>query len=196
MRSALPATKQAAGAPSAWSQPSQSTHARPRRWCDAGSPGRQCVTAAQKAGVEGMVRNNGSALTRARARNRHATVDSQDGCRYTIPNARGVAIGFQPVDDSVRIRDSHERVENRPPSGCRVRHCAGTTIRLRPAPRTMALPGSPGRRDEVCCPGNEAGRRRAIGVVAALSIYPPATTPMVRRWSAETPMRHGGPEGR
>ncbi len=49
----LPATRKAAGAPSAWSQPSQSTHARPRRWCDAGSPGRQCVTAAQKAGVEG-----------------------------------------------------------------------------------------------------------------------------------------------
>ncbi len=111
MRSALPATRQAAGAPSAWSQPPQSTHARPRRWCDAGSPGRQCVTAAQKAGVEGMVRNNGSDLTRVRtrtrprARNRHATVDSQDGCRYTIPNARGVAIGFQPVDDSDRIRD-------------------------------------------------------------------------------------------
>ncbi len=54
-----------------------------------------------------MVRNHSSALTRTRTRNRHATVDSQDGCRYTIPNARGVAIGFQPVDDSDRIRDSH-----------------------------------------------------------------------------------------
>ncbi len=52
MRSAAPATRQAAGAPSAWSQPSQSTHARPRRWCDAGSPGRQCVPEAQKAGAE------------------------------------------------------------------------------------------------------------------------------------------------
>jgi hypothetical protein len=39
MRSAVPATRQAAGAPSAWSQPSQSTHARPRRWCDAGPLG-------------------------------------------------------------------------------------------------------------------------------------------------------------
>ncbi len=107
MHSAVPATRKAAGAPSAWSQPSQSTHARPRRWCDAGPPGRQSVTAAQKAGVEGMVRNHSSALTRTRTRNRHATVDSQDGCRYTIPNARGVAIGFQPVDDSDRIRDSH-----------------------------------------------------------------------------------------
>ncbi len=53
MRSAVPATRKAAGAPSAWSQPSQSTNTRPRRWCDAGPPGRQSVTAAQKAGAEG-----------------------------------------------------------------------------------------------------------------------------------------------
>jgi len=53
MKSVLPATRQAAGVPSAWSQSSQSTHARPRRWCDAGSLGRQCVTADQKAGDEG-----------------------------------------------------------------------------------------------------------------------------------------------
>ena len=64
-RSAVPATRQAAGAPSAWSQPSQSTHARPRRWCDAGSPGRQSVTAAQKAGAEGMVRNTAATGTGA-----------------------------------------------------------------------------------------------------------------------------------
>ncbi len=68
MRSALPATKQAAGVPSAWSQPLPVSHARPRRWCDAGSPGRQCVTAAQKAGVEGMVRNSGSDRERGRIR--------------------------------------------------------------------------------------------------------------------------------
>jgi len=45
-------------------------------------------------------------------------------------------------------------------------------------------------------PGYEAGRRRAIGVVAALPINPRATTPMARRWSAGTPKRHSGPEGR
>ncbi len=56
MRSAVPATRQAVGASSAWSQPCQSTPARPRRWCDAGPPGRQCVTATQKAGVEDIVR--------------------------------------------------------------------------------------------------------------------------------------------
>ncbi len=35
------------------------TSARPRRWCDAGPPGRQCVTAAQKAGAEDRVRIRG-----------------------------------------------------------------------------------------------------------------------------------------
>jgi len=49
--SALPATRQAAGVPSAWSQPFQSTHARPRRWRDAGPLGRPSVTADQKAGT-------------------------------------------------------------------------------------------------------------------------------------------------
>ena len=39
LQSALPATRQAAGVPSAGSQPSQSTHERPRRWCDAGPLG-------------------------------------------------------------------------------------------------------------------------------------------------------------
>ncbi len=57
-------------------------------------------------------------------------------------------------------------------------------------------PGSPGERDAVTSPGSEEGRRRAIGVVAALSIYPLATTTMVRRWVAGTPMRPSGPEGR
>ncbi len=60
----------------------------------------------------------------------------------------------------------------------------------------MALPGSLGKRDAVCSPGNEAGHRRTIGVVAALPINPHATTPMARRWVAGTPMRPGGPEGR
>ncbi len=60
----------------------------------------------------------------------------------------------------------------------------------------MALPGSPGRPDPVSSPGYEAGRRRTIGVVAALSIKPRTTTPVVRRWVAGTPKRHSGPEGR
>ncbi len=65
----------------------------------------------------------------------------------------------------------------------------------RHAPHNV-IPGSPGRHDEVCSPGAEVGRRRAIGVVAAPPINPRATTPMARRWAAGTPMRHSGPEGR
>ena len=58
------------------------------------------------------------------------------------------------------------------------------------------IPGSLGERLEVSSPGYEAGRRRTIGVVAALQSTTHATTPMVRRWTAGTPMRHSGPEGR
>jgi len=56
----------------------------------------------------------------------------------------------------------------------------------------MALPGNP-RGSTFRCgfTGSGGGRRRAIGVVAALSRYPRATTPMVRRWVAK-----GGPGGR
>ncbi len=87
-----------------------------------------------------------------------------------------------------RNRGRPEHAENRAPSGCRVRHCAGTTTRLRPAPRTMALPGSPGELDAVCSPGYEAGRRRTIGVVAAL----PASHARPRRWcDAGAPGRIG-----
>ncbi len=60
-------------------------------------------------------------------------------------------------------------------------------------------PGSLGERDAVSSPGYEAGRRRAIGVVAALSINPRATTPMVRRWTDGTPcvpvVQEAGDEG-
>jgi len=58
------------------------------------------------------------------------------------------------------------------------------------------IPGSPGRHDAVFCSGYEAGRRRTIGVVAALQSPPRATTPMVRRWDVGTRKRHSGPEGR
>ncbi len=92
MRSAVPAARQAAGAPSAWSQTSHSTHERPRRWCDAGSPGRSSVPVTQKAGDEGKFRVGAATTVR------RANIDSQDGCRYTTYIGRGVAIGFQPVD--------------------------------------------------------------------------------------------------
>jgi len=47
MNSALPATREAAGAPSAWSQPLKRPPERPRRWDDAEPP-----TADQKAGIQ------------------------------------------------------------------------------------------------------------------------------------------------
>ena len=49
---AVDATRQAAGAPSARSQPSPVTFARPRRWCDAG-PTAARAAADQKAGAPG-----------------------------------------------------------------------------------------------------------------------------------------------
>ena len=45
---------------------------------------------------------------------------------------------------SNRGRNSHRSRGHFAPAGCRVRHCAGTTIRHRDALRTMALPGSLG----------------------------------------------------
>jgi len=48
----------------------------------------------------------------------------------------------------------------------------------------MSMPGSPGERDAVGCSGFETGRRRAIGVVAAL----PATSARPRRWCDAGPL--------
>ena len=93
-----------------------------------------------------------------------------------------------------RGRPGHAEI--RPPSGCRARYCAGTNPRRRVTLRTMALPGSPGTRDEVCSTGTEAGRRRSSSVVAALQSTTHATTLLGRRWVAGTPTRHSDPEGR
>ena len=118
--------------------------------------------------------------------------------RYSIASTKSEpspgGCSTQDVDSPTRC--CPWRAENPAPTGCRVRHCAGTAIRHRNAFRTMALPGSLGERDAVCCSGYEAGRRRAIGGVAALPVNLRATTPMVRRWAAGTPKRHSGPEGR
>ena len=63
---------------------------------------------------------------------------------------------------------------------CRIDHPAS-----RRSPHNVT-PGSPGERDAVCSSGYEAGRRRAIGVVAAVS----STHARPRRW------RDAGPPGR
>ncbi len=177
MTASLPARREAAGVPSAWSQPLQSTHARPRRWCDAGPPGRQSVTAAQKAGAKKPWPSPGRA-------------GSSDP---DTPAASVRHAGWKPVPTDAKLL---EHVESGATTGCRARYCAGSTPRHCGASRTMALPGSLGERDDGISSGDEEGRRRTIGVVAALPTNPRATTPMVRRWAAGTPMRHGGPEGR
>ncbi len=139
-RSALPATRQAAGAPSAWSQPSRSTHARPRRWCDAGPPGRNSVPAAQKAGDEG-VRNPRSHKTQypALSRKRPAGFNNPDG-----------QAGSPPPQSPPNLKENRDRgrwghPENRAPPGCRVRICAGTTSRRSGPPGTNADRAPPGR---------------------------------------------------
>ncbi len=192
MRSALPATRQAAGAPSAWSQPPQSTYARPRRWCDAGSPGRQCVTAAQKAGANrtpqpgippsptvphslGYAQPASTSLTdRLEARPHNVRqawcgpgTKADQATRKTAPH-RGAGHGFVPDEPHGGASRSAQGPCRAPP---------GRAMR-------SALPAT----------------RQAAGAPSAWSqpspVNPRATTPMVRRWVAGTPMRHGGPEGR
>ncbi len=193
MWSALPATRQAAGVPSAWSQPSQSTHERPRRWCDAGPPGRIGVTAAQKAGAEGRFRR----VPRRPVLTEHIVQDRGDSRHlWPVPTSPHSLGNAQPTSTSLTARlEAHPTMPAQPgvdprpkptrasgkprPTACRARDCAGTNSRHRDAMRTMALPGSLGVRDASCSPGYEAGRRRAIGGVAALPVYPERP----RRWS-------------
>jgi len=71
---------------------------------------------------------------------------------------------------------------------CRVRDCAGTTIRRRVAFRTIALPGTP----RVERPGTAVPvQKQAAGARAAWSppsqFTTPATTLLVRRWDTGTP---------
>jgi len=88
----------------------------------------------------------------------------------------------------IRDRSRPGHAENRAPSGCRAWLCAGGTSRRRIPLRTRSMPGSLGWRDEVNSPGHEAGRRRAIGAVAALSII--HSRP--RRWCDAGPLRRIG----
>ncbi len=166
MRSAVPAKREAAGVPSAWSQPSQSTHARPRRWCDAGSPGRPSVPAAQKAGAEGMVRNNGSDRDRGRIRIRGRWDQPASVHHHRRRDAGATNISAPLAAPASRGR------WNQPASALPREARCGPLSRLRGRP--------------------PARHRRG----PSLSINPRATTPMVRRWVAGTPKRPGGSEGR
>ncbi len=105
-----------------------------------------------------------------------ATVDSQDGCRYTTQNGPCVAIGFQPVDGSNRSRPGH--AENPAPSGCRVRICAGTTSRQSGPPRTNADRAPPGRAMRAALPAT----RQAAGAPSAWSQPSQSSNARPRRW--------------
>jgi len=167
----------------------QATHERPRRWCDAGPMGRHSVTADQKAGDEEtnhggpfpgtrLQRDSPIALSESAPSNdvwaRNATRSEavrhpKIGLRRHVrsrPIPRTLQANTPRSFEARRRGTSRKRGKPRP-SGCRVRICAGTTSRRSVPLRTRSMPGSPGRRDAVCCPGEEAGRRRAIGVVAA-----------------------------
>ena len=99
MKSAVPAQGQAAGAPSAWSQPLQSPPERPRRWCDAGALGRQSVQAPRKAGDEGAIRGSGSdcgaGFQPASGRTSHSFNCS--GRRIADPGSGHCGAGASPV---------------------------------------------------------------------------------------------------
>jgi len=140
--------------------------------------------------VRGSNQKSTSAQVPALSRKRPAYFNNPDGPAGSPPPQSPPNLVW------IQGRGRPGPAEYRATSGCRAWLCAGGTPRRRVAPRTRSMPGSLGRPDAVSCSGYEAGRRRAIGVVAALSINPRATTPMVRRWSGGTPMRHSGPEGR
>ncbi len=167
------------------------THARPRRWCDAGPLRRQSVTAAQKAGDEDRSRdsdrNQGQKPQPGVHNPQHPALSRNRQTSFINPDGQAGSPPPQCPPNLLCIRDRNRPrpTENPAPTGCRVRFCAGTTSRQRLASRTKCGPGSPGERDAVCCSGYEAGRRRAIGVVAAL----PASLARPRRWCDAGPLR-------
>ena len=113
-------------------------------------------------------------------------------CPYPWPYQRpeqrqGSASGFSARKQRPAQRQNPTRARGKPrPIGvpgltlCRIDAPAS------PCPPHNVIPGSLARRDEVSSPGYEAGRRRTIGVVAAL----PITSARPRRWC------DAGPSGR
>ncbi len=77
------------------------TSARPRRWCDAGPPGRQSVTASQKAGVKdrvrGSVRNQGQSSGSDRSRPGPAEIRVHRGAGFDIVPERPPGFAALPA---------------------------------------------------------------------------------------------------
>ena len=187
MRSALPATRQAAGVPSAWSQPSQSTHERPRRWCDAGSLGRQSVTAAQKAGDVSTGVHDGSAnlkiVITLTAMIHRAATPTRDGW---VAGAQAPAYNSGSTIAPLG-RDRHPtRTRGKP------RHIGvpGTTLCRNDHPATRhaphnVIPGSLGKR---VSPWFSRLTRQAAGVPSAWSQPSQSTHERPRRWCDAGPL--------
>ena len=85
-----------------------------------------------------------------------------------------------------KARDAHLEVGATKPAEpdsastgtCQVRSCAGTTYLHRARSAQLRYLAIHGERDEFCCSGHEAGRRRAIGVGAADHV----SSARPRRW--------------
>ncbi len=140
--------------------PSNSPPTRPRRWGDAGPPGRQRVTAGRKAGAEGV---------------------SEPGIppSPTVPHSLGYA---QPASTSLTgRRDARphnarptwcgsdtetEHAGNHVPSGCRAWLCARTNLAAtRPAPHKVHAGLPRGARSRSALPAT----KQAAGVPSAWS---------------------------
>ncbi len=128
-----------------------------------------------------------------------------------LPSCRGCCLREHADDALLRFGDraitwdcSAQDVDSPPvlplvsgnhPTGCRVRHCAGTLIR-RASPFTQCRTWLPRRapRGQLSRPRGRPPAQHRRG--RSPPRFPQATTPMVRRWAAATPQRHSGPEGR
>ncbi len=142
------------------------SHARPRRWCGAGSPGRQSVTAAQKAGDEGRNPRSHKTHYPALSRQRPAGFNNPDG-----------QAGSPPPQCPPNLKENRDRgrwgpAETHAPSGCRVRICAGTTSRRCGTPGTNADRAPPGGAMRSALPAT----REAAGAPSAWSQPSPPPT--------------------
>ena len=131
--------------------------------------------------VRGSNQKSTSAQVPALSRKRPAYFNTPDGQAGSPPPQcpQNLAWNQDETDQDTSKTPPHRgagyAIVQEPPSGSAPR-CAQWRYR---APSGKPL-GS-------VCSGSVAGRRRAIGVVVVLPINPRATTPMVRRWAAETP---------
>ncbi len=118
---------------------------RPRRWCDAGTPGRQSVTASQEAGVEG-VRNPRSHKTQypALSRQRTAGFNNPDG-----------QAGSPPPQCPPNLKENRD-------------HADGATLGRRDA-RASRRPRRPGMRAETGTAAGIRGQPPGQGVFVSMS---------------------------